>query len=465
MIEVHHDTLHFSFHDVHADAHFRLSFQRTLRIPDDNRSYPLPPGLGDFPLYRVDDHAARLPPAWREHGGVFLPIAQSEAMWLSFSGSYPMALRIASGKIDAVTGEPWSDGLTEERQNYVVVPEQPWLDGFCVAKGSIRQFVAMPLGTGYTAEEQLTGEAVHGGLQVGVHPMKRNAYLEYRSSSVFEDTGVCYSPPADKSSREMGLAPGGLMKQELAADPHDFDVWEPHALARCFVHILNAKQFFEVTGARPPEPPPTAASYTEAGLPWFEYYGGDVEALAAAPAFAELDSVAAMTIKQGDGVLPDNDPVTPRLVRPMGPVARAVREISATMRLKRITYDELNSKQREIFNFQKLAARLADYGFNCIKLDDDWQGADFLAYHKDGSTTLKVQLKARAVISKKYRGKDLYLAFPADGLWYLLPHDELVAIAAETTSWLQSPSWIERGLYSVVRPSRRMLERLSDHAL
>ena len=70
-------------------------------IPDDNRSYPLPPGLGDFPLYRVDDHAARLPPAWREHGGVFLPIAQSEAMWLSFSGSYPMALRIASGKIDA----------------------------------------------------------------------------------------------------------------------------------------------------------------------------------------------------------------------------------------------------------------------------------------------------------------------------------------------------------------------------
>ena len=96
--------------------------------------------------------------------------------------------------------------------------------------GSIRQFVAMPLGTGYTAEEQLTGEAVHGGLQVGVHPMKRNAYLEYRSSSVFENTGVCYSPPADKSSQEMGLAPGGLMKQELAADPHDFDVWEPHAL-------------------------------------------------------------------------------------------------------------------------------------------------------------------------------------------------------------------------------------------
>jgi hypothetical protein len=31
----------------------------------------------------------------------------------------------------------------------VVLPEQPWLDGYCVEKGYIRQFVAMPLGEGY----------------------------------------------------------------------------------------------------------------------------------------------------------------------------------------------------------------------------------------------------------------------------------------------------------------------------
>ena len=48
------------------------------------------------------------------------------------------------------------------------------------------------------------------------------------------------------------------------------------------------------------------------------------------------------------------------------------------MRLERIVYDELNAKQKEIYNFQKVAALLANYGFNCIKLDDDWQGADFL---------------------------------------------------------------------------------------
>lgn len=133
--------------------------------------------------------------------------------------------------------------------------------------------------------------------------------------------------------------------------------------------------------------------------------------------------------------------------------------------LKRIVYDRLNAKQREIYNFHKVAALLADYGFNCIRLDDDWQGADFLAYQNGGSKTLKVQLKSRVGIDRKYQGKGLYIAFPADDCWYLLPHDKLIAIARETTGWLQTSSWKERGAYSATQPSRRMLDRLSDHAL
>ena len=41
------------------------------------------------------------------------------------------------------------------------------------------------------------------------------------------------------------------------------------------------------------------------------------------------------------------------------------------MKLRRVDYESLNAKQKEIFNFQKSAAMLADYGFNCIKLADD----------------------------------------------------------------------------------------------
>ncbi len=134
------------------------------------------------------------------------------------------------------------------------------------------------------------------------------------------------------------------------------------------------------------------------------------------------------------------------------------------MKFQKIKYVELNAKQKEIFNFQKVAAQLADYGFNCIKLDDDWQGADFLAYHKDGEWTLKVQLKGRLSIYRKYEGKDLWICFPYEGSWYLLPHDSLVEIVGERTGWLNSASW-ESGGYSSGSPPRRLLEAISEFEL
>ena len=132
--------------------------------------------------------------------------------------------------------------------------------------------------------------------------------------------------------------------------------------------------------------------------------------------------------------------------------------------LRRIDYQELNSKQKEIYNFQKVASKLASYGFNCIKLDDDWMGADFLAYHKDGTQTLRVQLKTRLTISKKYTGKDLYICFKHQDDWYLVPHDTLVDIAGATTPWLNSPSW-SKGAYSSSKPSRNTVEALADYRL
>ena len=58
MIELLNNQLIFRFPDVHKKAGCSIDFQRTLRIPDDNREYPLPPGLGAFPLRHVDDFAA-----------------------------------------------------------------------------------------------------------------------------------------------------------------------------------------------------------------------------------------------------------------------------------------------------------------------------------------------------------------------------------------------------------------------
>ena len=120
--------------------------QRTLRIPDDGKIYPLPAGFGRFPLRHVDDYKDTVPAPWTERGGVLMPMYQSEALWIRFSTRYPFAVKVAAGKINAVTGDPWSRDLQADPQNYLVLPEQPWLDGFAVRKGVIRQFVAMPLG-------------------------------------------------------------------------------------------------------------------------------------------------------------------------------------------------------------------------------------------------------------------------------------------------------------------------------
>ena len=135
------------------------------------------------------------------------------------------------------------------------------------------------------------------------------------------------------------------------------------------------------------------------------------------------------------------------------------------MKIRRITYKELNSKQQEVYNVQKIAAVLADYGFNCIKLSDDWRGADFLAYHKDGNDTLKVQLKGRLTISKKCCGKGLYIACPINGAWCLVEHDKLIEFVSQSTNWLQTKSWAENGQYHSAKPPQELIRLLGEYML
>ena len=330
MIELKENALHFRFPEVHEDAHCAIEFQRTLRIPDDERTWFLPPGLGRFPLRHLDDHACGLPEAWRRRGGVIMPMHQAEALWINFNTFYPVAVKVATGKICAVTGEAWVNHLNRDPQDYVVVPEQPWLDGYCVEKGVIRQFVAMPLGKGYSVEEQLTGEAVHGGLQIVAWPMKREHYevlcARRAHPGLREEPGVMYACAAASA---MGLAPGGRMKQEIHDDHHGLDAWDQRHGSRCFVTIANSAQWMAVTGERPPIEPPTAKHYTEMGLPWFDYYGGDVEAVAGAAALKGLASVAEMGERKGETPLPENEaPVALHVVGLIAKGASRVREFA-----------------------------------------------------------------------------------------------------------------------------------------
>ncbi len=348
MIELKGDVLELSFPEVHPHCKMSVEFQRTLRIPDDGKSYPLPPGLGRFPIRHVDDHAEKVPALWRKHGGVMLPMFETEALWLNFSGHYvpghgvqwPFALKIAAGKRNAVDGEAWNEKLIGGRkQDYVAIPLQPWLDGFFAGKGKIRQFVAMQMGRGYTVEEQLTGSAEHGGLQLVAYPMKKEEFVRRfpklppqparRSRMVAPMSMSAPMPcaPADSFAPDMGLAAGGSMKQEIFDDEFPLDAYDLDAKSRCFVHLCNAMVWQHITGAPPPTVAPTAAQYEAAGLPWFDYKDGGASAKSGPTLLDKVKSIVGFGAAKGEKPLPENQSVDADVVVPLSkPTPDAVRD-------------------------------------------------------------------------------------------------------------------------------------------
>lgn len=281
-MKIQHDTLVLS-------SGLSITFQRTLRIPDDGRTHALPPGFGNFPIRDVRAYADTVPKHWLEHGGVFLPMYQREAMWMSLSGWPPHAVKVGVGKVCALTGEPWSEDLhktsglfSPKHQDYLVTPPQPWLDGICVGEGRIRQFVAMPLGSGTTVEGQVTGEETHGGLQLKVFPpnpgrFERPKLARRRSAAGFGGAMPCAAPMESacldmEESGEMGLAAGGSMKQKIYPDPHGLETWDATKAERCFVHIVDSRMWKRITGEDCPPTPVGMSQYVSAGLPWYDLY-------------------------------------------------------------------------------------------------------------------------------------------------------------------------------------------------
>ena len=141
------------------------------------------------------------------------------------------------------------------------------------------------------------------------------------------------------------------------------------------------------------------------------------------------------------------------------------RQQTMTLRLARVNYCDLNARQKENYNFLKVSAVLADYGFVTRRLSDDWQGADFIAQHVNGETFLKVQLKSRLSFAEKYRGKNLYIAFCSGEDCYLFPHDELLDRVLAETNVGTTVSWLEQRGYSFPELSRQMQKMLAPYSI
>lgn len=321
------------FTEIAVGRFARISFNRTLRIPEDGRNYPLPAGLGRLPIHRVEEYADKVPEKWLLEGGFFMPLYQKEALYIEFEGAdwHPNIAKVFVGKINAITGNPYSDKLSHSKQDYVVIPNQRWLDGICSAEGRVKQFVAMPLGQGYTIEAQITDEEIHGGFQLlifdavsGRFPERDPAidaliekikkarmlglndehFLDYEDIDLYFSvfgkelkTSIRYQTNHEPP---IGIAAGGNIEQMIIADTYGIDSWDHNRKKSLTIHLVNSLFYKEITGNEPPPSPITKLKYEDFGIPWFSFYDEKSPLVAGAPSFKRILGVSEIANRRGE---------------------------------------------------------------------------------------------------------------------------------------------------------------------
>jgi len=276
-----------------------VTLHRTLRIPDDGSDYPLPPSLGALPVYPVGEDE------------FVVPMRSAEALWLALEGPHwkPRALKVGLGTTDALSGEAFdADRLTRRSQDYLVIPDQPWLDGINAGNGFIRQFVAAPLGEGLTVEAQLSDAPEEGGLVFSLFDPFPGRFPDEPPAWVSKAL-IC------ECSDALGLGAGGRMRQEIFEDEHGADTWQDEPSVGARVELVNALAFEAVTGIKAPAPVIDAETYTRFGLPWFDLISPTRKDIEASERLAGVRSIDDLKQLPAGELLPISEAQVVRLLQ------------------------------------------------------------------------------------------------------------------------------------------------------
>lgn len=119
---------------------------------------------------------------------------------------------------------------------------------------------------------------------------------------------------------------------------------------------------------------------------------------------------------------------------------------------------KLVSEALEVINRNALVTVALKRGYNAYLPVYDG-GIDLILHSEATGDTKLVQLKGRWTIDKKYVGRNIWIAFPDGGEWYVAPHDEMVRLGERHTA---TASW-DRGTYSKSPLSKSDRDELAVH--
>ncbi|KAL3431832.1 hypothetical protein BDV09DRAFT_206421 [Aspergillus tetrazonus] len=287
--------------------------------------------------------ASQLPERITKRGGIFFPMWQREALWIQFNhrgGNTHYAIRVNIGHINAISGLDIYE--VSDKQDYLVIPGQQWLDG-----------IAEAVGSGYTVEGQVSGKEKFGGIQIEVIPSyERDTHtFGYSTEQGRVKYAAEHDTPGDYALKDgdkvaMALKPStfrgqarllftsgplkvwhpqasvqltqktyfsGKLMQDIVQDSSPKGIWNTARARLLNIHILQPSDFEAVTHIIPPKTPITIEEYIKAGIPFYAVEEDPDQRLDGSATLAGLKSISAIDNEVGvDEADTEFDPLKPK---------------------------------------------------------------------------------------------------------------------------------------------------------
>ena len=131
---------------------FYVSLRKTKIVNIDKDAHKLPPDWGPFKEFKVADYYC--PNEW-SNDGIFVSVKEGEPLWIDFQLNNACAVIPSVQQLNPITGESadLENGLKKDpKQNYLVLPDQKWLDGYA-REGKVYQFVVTKHGESLAVNE------------------------------------------------------------------------------------------------------------------------------------------------------------------------------------------------------------------------------------------------------------------------------------------------------------------------